>query len=139
MKQVARNLMDPVDGFLRGAKYLIHDRDPLFTQAFVSILATGSVKSGKSPAQSPNRNPYSERFVLSIKSECLDRLVHLTVPSSNNRTVPQVVTDFAMVSPLWFLPRWDGLLANSIPLKNQCQLDEKLLKVTTRTTSASKF
>ena len=30
MKQVARNLTDPVDGFLRGAKYLIHDRDPLF-------------------------------------------------------------------------------------------------------------
>jgi len=31
MKQVARNLTDPVDGFLRSAKYLIHDRDPLFT------------------------------------------------------------------------------------------------------------
>jgi putative transposase len=41
MKQVARNLTDPVDGFLRGAKYLVHDRDPLFTEAFVAILKAG--------------------------------------------------------------------------------------------------
>jgi hypothetical protein len=63
MKQVARNLTDPVDGFLRGAKYLIHDRDPLFTAAFIAILEAGGVKSVKIPAQSPNCNPYAERFV----------------------------------------------------------------------------
>jgi hypothetical protein len=45
MKQVARNLTDPVDGFLRGAKYLIHDRDPLFSKAFIAILKAGGVKS----------------------------------------------------------------------------------------------
>jgi len=33
MKQMARNLTDQVDGFLRHAKHLIHDRDPLFTAA----------------------------------------------------------------------------------------------------------
>jgi len=72
MKQVARNLTDPVDGFLRGAKYLIHDRDPLFTEAFVAILKAGGVKSVKIPAQSPNCNPHAERFVKTIKYECLN-------------------------------------------------------------------
>ena len=38
MRQVARNLTDPFDGFLRDARYLIHDADPLFTQEFKQIL-----------------------------------------------------------------------------------------------------
>ncbi len=38
MKQVDRNLTDSVDGFLRRAGYLIHDRDPLFSKAFIAIL-----------------------------------------------------------------------------------------------------
>jgi putative transposase len=75
MKQVARNLTDPVDGFLRGAKYLVHDRDPLFTEAFIAILEAGGVKSVKIPAQSPNCNPYAERFVKTIKYECLNDFV----------------------------------------------------------------
>jgi hypothetical protein len=45
MKQIARNLTDPVHGFLRGAKYLIHDRYPLFTEAFVAILRSSGVAS----------------------------------------------------------------------------------------------
>ena len=75
MKQVARNLTDPVDGFLRGTKYLIHDRDPLFTEAFVAILKAGGVKSVKIPAQGPNCNPHAERFVENIKYECLNNFV----------------------------------------------------------------
>ncbi len=75
MKQLARNLVDPVDGFLRGAKYLIHDRDPLFTEAFKAILEAGGVKSVAIPAQSPNCNPYAERFVKTIKYECLNSFV----------------------------------------------------------------
>ena len=64
MKQVARNLTDSMDGFLRDAKYLIHDRDPLFTEAFETILREGGVECVKIPAQSPNCNPYAERFVI---------------------------------------------------------------------------
>ncbi len=75
MKQVARNLTDPVDGFLRRAKYLIHDRDPLFSKAFIAILKAGGVKSVKIPAQSPNCNPYAERFVKTIKYEGLNHFV----------------------------------------------------------------
>ena len=75
MKQMARNLTDQVDGFLRHAKHLIHDRDPLFTAAFEAILKERGVKCAKIPAQSPNCNPHAERFVRTIKSECLNHLV----------------------------------------------------------------
>jgi putative transposase len=75
MKQVARNLTDPMDGFLRNASYLIHDRDPLFTDAFRQILKSSNVKTVKIPAKSPNCNPHAERFVRSIKYECLNHFV----------------------------------------------------------------
>src|SRR5260370_25757344 len=77
MKQVARNLTDGVDGFLRGMRYVIHDRDPLFTREFRELLRSAGVKSIKLPAHSPDLNAYAERFVLSIKSECLNKLVLL--------------------------------------------------------------
>ena len=66
MRQMARNLTDPVDGFLRNAKYLIHDRDPLFTDAFEAILRSRGIKGVKIPAQSPNCSPYAERFFETI-------------------------------------------------------------------------
>ena len=75
MKQVARNLTDPLEGFLSGKRYVIHDRDPLFTKAFAAILKTAGVKVVKLPPRSPNLNAYAERFVRSIKSECLDRMI----------------------------------------------------------------
>ena len=76
MKQMARNLTDAVDGFLRNATYLIiHDRDPLFSDAFEAILGDRGVKCVRIPAQSPNCNPHAERFVKTIKYECLNHLV----------------------------------------------------------------
>ncbi len=77
MEQIARNLVDEMAGFLRGKTHLIHDRDPLFTAKFRDILMSGEVKSVRLPPMSPNLNAYAERFVLSIKSECLDRMVPL--------------------------------------------------------------
>ena len=90
MKQVARNLTDPVDGFLRDAKYLIHDRDPLFTEAFVAILRSRGVESVKIPAKSPNCNPHAERFVKTIKYECLNHFVFF-----GERHLRYVVKEFA--------------------------------------------
>ncbi len=75
MKQIARNLTDPIDGFLRNASHLIHDRDPLFTEAFRDMLDGVDVKTVKIPAKSPNCNPHAERFVRSIKQECLNHFV----------------------------------------------------------------
>jgi hypothetical protein len=75
MKQMARNLVDPVEGFLRGATHLIHDRDPLFTEGFAAILPAGGVECVKIPAQSPNCNPHAERFVKTIRCECLNHFI----------------------------------------------------------------
>jgi len=77
MTQVARNLTDAEDGFLRGVHYLILDRDPLYTGAFRDLLRGTGVKPLLLPARSPNLNAAAERFVGSIKSECLDRIVPL--------------------------------------------------------------
>jgi putative transposase len=75
MKQIARNLLDPVDGFLRHATHLIHDRDPLFTQTWTQMLESGGVQSVPIPASSPNCNPHAERFVRSVRSECFAHFV----------------------------------------------------------------
>jgi putative transposase len=90
MKQIARNLTDGFDGFLRGTRYLIHDRDPLFTKDFRDILQTTGVKCIKLPARSPDLSSFAERFVLSIKSESLDRIVPL-----GERHLRRAVTEFA--------------------------------------------
>ena len=75
MEQIARNLTDAFDGFLRGKRYLIHDRSPLFTSDFAEILKAAGVKVVKLPPMSPNLNPHAERFVRSIKSECLAKMI----------------------------------------------------------------
>jgi len=77
MRNMARHLTDGFDGFLRGKRYLILDRDPLFTKGFRDILHGSGVEPLRLPARSPNLNAYAERFVLSIKSECLDKIVPL--------------------------------------------------------------
>jgi putative transposase len=76
-EQVARNLTDPVDGFLKDMRYLIHDRDPVFTKHFTDILASTGAKTLKLPPGSPNLNAFAERFVRSIRDECLRRIVPL--------------------------------------------------------------
>ncbi len=89
MQQVARNLTDSHDGFLRDARYLIHDRDPLFTDAFKATVKFGGVKTVKLPVRSPNLNAHAERFVRSIKSECLSKIIPL-----GERHLRLAVTEF---------------------------------------------
>jgi transposase InsO family protein len=74
MDQIGRNLTD-MDGILNGKRYLIHDRDPLFTGEFLETIASVGVESVKLPPRSPNLNAYAERFVRSIKESCLDRMI----------------------------------------------------------------
>ena len=56
---MARALTDPVDGFLRRARYLIHDRDPLYTQVVADILTSGGVQPIRLPPRSPNLKDYA--------------------------------------------------------------------------------
>ena len=88
MKQVARNLTDCSRGFLVGCRYLIHDRSTLFTREFLSILESAGVKSVSLPPRSSNLNAFSERFVRSIKAECLSRMI-LVGEGSLRRAVAQ--------------------------------------------------
>lgn len=71
------DLTDPNDGFLRHAKYLILDRDPIFSKEVKRRLKDEGVAVVTLPAKSPNLNSHAERFVLSIKSECLSRIIPL--------------------------------------------------------------
>ena len=75
MLQWARNLTDAEDGFLKDKRILIHDRDPLYTKKFRETLRAAGVRSLKLPKRAPNLNPHAERYVLSIKSECLNKMI----------------------------------------------------------------
>jgi transposase InsO family protein len=74
MEQIARNVSGE-DGFLAGKKYSIHDRNPLYTAKFESILKSAGVEPVKLPPRSSNLNGYVERFVRSVKEECLSDLI----------------------------------------------------------------
>lgn len=72
---VTRSLLDGFDGFLLKHRFLIHDRDPLFTTEFGALLRSSGIEPVRLPPRSPNLNAYAERFVGSIKAECLDRMI----------------------------------------------------------------
>jgi putative transposase len=76
MNQVARILTDCEDGFLKGKRFLIHDRDPLYrSEGFYDILQSSGIEPIKLPAKSPDLNSIAERFVKTVKYECLNYLI----------------------------------------------------------------
>jgi transposase InsO family protein len=84
MSQIARNLTDAMDGFFAGKGYLLHDRDPLYTKDFLTILGGSGIESVKLPPRSPNLNAYAERFVRTIKEGCLERMIFFGEDSLRN-------------------------------------------------------
>jgi len=62
-------------GFLSASQYLIHDRDTKFCPAFQRTIEAVGVKTVKLPARSPNLNAFAERWILSVKNECLSKLI----------------------------------------------------------------
>jgi transposase InsO family protein len=89
MAQVVRNLTDAAAGPLRGFAHLIVDRDPLYTAHFRSLLQVAGVQLLRLPSRSPNLNAYAERFVRSIKHECLRHVIPL-----GERHLRAVLRDF---------------------------------------------
>jgi transposase InsO family protein len=75
MMQIGRNLTDPIDGFLAEREFLILDRDSKFSSAFRDLLRDADIEVVRLPPRSPNLNAYAERFVRSIKDECLNRMI----------------------------------------------------------------
>ena len=74
IKQIARNVTG-VTGELTNARYLIHDRDGKYTDGFDRILQGAGIEPIKLPPKSPNLNAYAERWIRSVKTECLDQLI----------------------------------------------------------------
>jgi putative transposase len=75
MMQVARNLTMEEWGFLSPGHYLIHDGDGKYCPAFQHLIDAAGVKRVSLPPRSPNLNAYAERWVRSIKEECLARVI----------------------------------------------------------------
>ena len=75
MEQIARNVTDCETGFLRRKRFLIVDQDSVFSPRFKSILGSSGVEILMTAYQAPNMNAHAERFVRSIRSECLDQMI----------------------------------------------------------------
>jgi transposase InsO family protein len=77
MLQIARNATDSQTGALRAKRYLIIDRDTKYSKQFRRLVRDNGTKVIRLPPMSPNLNAYAERFVRSIKSECLNRMIFI--------------------------------------------------------------
>ena len=80
MLQMVLNLRDAETGMLRGTPHLIVDRDTKYSVAIRTFLAREGVAVVRLPPRSPNLNAFAERFVRSVKSECLSKLIPIGVP-----------------------------------------------------------
>jgi hypothetical protein len=75
MMQMVRNSVDERPGCLRGCRYVRHHRDAKFCAAFDDVLRSKGVRCLRLPPQSPNLNAFAERWVRSVKEECLSKLI----------------------------------------------------------------
>ena len=81
MTQVARNLTMADVGGLANHRYLIHDRDGKYCPAFDEAVRDGGVRPVRLPPRSPNLNAYAERWVRSVKDECLAKRMLVGEPA----------------------------------------------------------
>ena len=93
MKQQARNVTMKDWGFLSHSRYLLHDRDGKFSPMFREVIKAGKVRPLKLPARSPNLNAFAERWVRSVKEECLSRLI-LFGENSLRRALTQYIEHY---------------------------------------------
>ena len=93
MQQMARNATGEEWGFLEQRKYALHDRDRKFCSVFRDTLAAGGIKPIQLPARSPNLNAYAERWVRSVKEECLSKLI-LFGEASLRRALTEFIDHF---------------------------------------------
>ena len=93
MQQMARNATMEGYGTLRDCRYLLHDRDTKYTPSFRAIIASGQVEPVALPARSPNLNAHAERWVRSVKEECLSKVI-LFGERSLRRVLSEYVAHF---------------------------------------------
>ena len=89
MRQVGRTLTAAEDGLLRDHRVLISDRDRKWSRDVRRLLEDEGIRVVQTPYQAPNANAHAERFVRSIKEECLDRIIPI-----GERHFRRAVTEF---------------------------------------------
>jgi hypothetical protein len=86
-------LTDADSGALLHQRFLLHDRDTKFCPGFRSTLREGGVEPMRLPPSSPDLNAFAERWVRSVKQECLSKLI-LFGESSLRRALTEYVAHF---------------------------------------------
>ncbi|MCA1677708.1 MAG: integrase core domain-containing protein [Actinobacteria bacterium] len=129
MLQQARNLMMDLDERGQRPRFLIHDRDAKFSRAFDGIFHSAAIKVVRTPVRAPNANAHIERWVGSVRRECLDRLlifnrrqlervVHVYVRHYNQER-PHRALDLRAPAPLMNLSRSHGPASSAIPIRRR--------------------
>jgi transposase InsO family protein len=77
MLEQARNLLMDIDDRTRHVRFLVHDRDSKFSAAFDALFDSAGIRIIRTPVRAPNANAHVERWVGSVRRECLDRLLIL--------------------------------------------------------------
>ena len=73
--QQARNLMLTLGERAVSFRFLVRDRDTKFTASFDAVFAASGISALRSPPRAPKANAYAERWVSTIRRECLDRML----------------------------------------------------------------
>ena len=89
MTQQARQFSWTIQDGMLPVRFLIHDRDTKFTSAFDTVFASEDVTIIRTPVRAPNANAFAERWVRSVREECLDRILII-----NERHLHRVLTTY---------------------------------------------
>lgn len=98
MLQISRNLTGVDEPFLDDCCYMICDRDTKYTRQFRRLFREHGIKTVRLPPYSPNLNAYAERWVRSIKEDCLNHLI-LFGEGSLRRAVSEYVAFYNRERP----------------------------------------